>query len=108
MKQNDDEVKGALAHDGPSQTLCRRKFLKASMTGAVIVGAGALASCMMSPSGKRGAGTTPKLVAHYQSSPNQGRRCADCIHFLEPNACEIVAGEISPDGWCRFYKPRSA
>jgi hypothetical protein len=26
--------------------------------------------------------------------------------FPEPNACEIVADEISPDGWCRFYKAR--
>jgi hypothetical protein len=53
----------------------------------------------------RPAGTTPKAVALYRDAPNQGRRCAGCTHFIEPNACEIVAGEISPNGWCRFHEP---
>jgi hypothetical protein len=96
------------AQSGPSQTLSRRKFLKVSMTGVAIAGAGGLASCMTGQPAARGAGTTPKPLALYQDSPNKGRRCDGCTHFLEPNACEIVAGEISPDGWCRFYKPRSA
>lgn len=26
-------------------------------------------------------------------------------NFAEPNACEIVAGEISPNGWCRSTNP---
>ena len=67
------------------------------MTGAAIVGAGGLASCMTGQPAARGAGTTPKPLALYQDVPNKGRRCAGCTHFLEPNACDIVAGEISPD-----------
>src|ERR687898_634287 len=108
MKGDREELICGPAQGGPSQRLWRRKFLKVSMTGAAIAGAGGLASCMTGRPAARGAGTTPKPLALYQDSPNKGRRCAGCSHFLEPNACEIVAGEISPDGWCRFYKPRSA
>lgn len=87
-------------------TFSRRTFLRVSITGAAIVGGSGLAACMSGQPAARGAGTTLKSVARYQSSPNQGRRCGGCSHFLRPNACEIVAGEISPDGWCRFYEPR--
>ena len=90
------------------QKLSRRRFLKGSIIGVAVGGAGALSSCMHKPTGSKTAGTTPKLVALYQDSPNKGRRCAGCTHFLEPNACEIVAGEISPDGWCRFHEPKPA
>ena len=86
-----------------SRSLSRRKFLKVSATSAAIVGAGALSGCMYGSS--MGApGTTSKTQAHYQESPNHGRRCAGCTHFLKPNGCEIVAGEISPNGWCRFHR----
>jgi hypothetical protein len=91
-----------------ARTLSRRRFLRASIAGAAIAGAGGIAGCMTSPPAARDAGTTPKSVANYQNAPNDGRRCAGCTHFLEPNACEIVAGEISPDGWCRFHEPRPA
>jgi hypothetical protein len=88
--------------------LSRRKFLRVSITGAAIAGAGGLSACMPAPPAMQVAGTTPKAVALYQDFPNQGRRCAGCTHFLEPNACEIVEGEISPDGWCRFHEPLPA
>jgi hypothetical protein len=84
--------------------LSRRRFLKVSMSGAALAGAGGLPACMSSPTA-RTPGTTPKTVALYQDVPNQGRRCAGCTHFIEPNACEIVAGEISPNGWCRYHEP---
>ena len=106
MKQDRGDVSRGRAQDGPTRALSRRNFLKVSMTGAAIAGTGGLTSCMTSPYGKRAAGTTPKTVALYQDFPNQGRRCGGCTHFLEPNACEIVAGEINPDGWCRFHEPQ--
>lgn len=30
-------------------------------------------------------------------------RCRNCQHFLPPSACEIVAGRIDPDYWCRRF-----
>jgi hypothetical protein len=103
---NNDEGNEGSAKSIASGALSRRKFLRVSMTGAVIAGAGGLSACMPAPPVVQVAGTTPKPVALYQDFPNEGRRCAGCRHFLEPNACEIVAGEISPNGWCRFYEAR--
>jgi hypothetical protein len=51
---------------------------------------------------------TTKENARYQSKPKGKQRCALCRHFKPPNHCQIVEGEISPDGWCRFFvaKPK--
>jgi hypothetical protein len=103
MKKAHDEGQES-ANAGSSRSLSRRKFLKVSVTSVAIAGAGGLSACMYSPSVMQAAGTTPKSEARYQDSPNRGRRCAGCTHFQKPNGCEIVAGEISPDGWCRFHK----
>lgn len=86
--------------------LSRRSFLKASITGAAIAGTAGFGSCMTSRPGTPG--STPKFLASYRDAPNKGQRCAECIHFLKPNRCEIVAGQISPNGWCHYYKPRTA
>lgn len=34
--------------------------------------------------------------------------CAGCIHFMEPSTCEIVAGEIDPEGICSLFVPDAA
>jgi hypothetical protein len=46
----------------------------------------------------------PKAVARYQDRPNGRQRCGRCMHFLEPDGCEIVTGRISPQGWCRYFE----
>ncbi|MBW6489544.1 iron oxidase oxidoreductase [Sulfurimonas sp.] len=47
-------------------------------------------------------GTKEKLI--YQETPKDGKKCADCLHFLpETNECKVVEGAISPDGWCMMY-----
>ncbi len=89
-------------------SLSRRKFMKMSVTSAAIVGAGGFSVCMYRPTVAQAAGATSKSAARYRDSPNRGRRCAGCTHFLKRNRCEIVAGEVSPNGWCRFHTPRPA
>ena len=103
MKKDHDKRIPGSADAAATPSLSRRKFLKVSMTGAALAGAAGLSACVAPPE-MRAAGTTPKAVALYQDFPNRGRRCAGCRHFLEPNGCQIVAGEISPNGWCRFYE----
>lgn len=46
-------------------------------------------------------------AAGYQETPNKGASCADCALFKAPNACTLVDGTISPNGWCRFYAKKS-
>jgi hypothetical protein len=41
--------------------------------------------------------------AEYQPTPKNGLACEVCSLFRPPHACEIVAGDISPKGWCKFF-----
>ncbi|WP_394890845.1 high-potential iron-sulfur protein [Mesorhizobium sp. AaZ16] len=98
MKKDDDVNHGSAASN---RVLSRRSFLRVSVAGAAIASAGGLSACMSRP---MAAGKTSKAEAAYQDTPNRGQRCAGCTHFQKPNGCEIVTGEISPNGWCRFYE----
>ena len=46
-------------------------------------------------------------AAGYQETPKDGASCASCALFKAPNSCTLVDGEISPNGWCRFYAKKS-
>ena len=41
--------------------------------------------------------------AEYQEQPKNGLNCAACSLFRPPRSCEVVAGDISPNGWCKFF-----
>ena len=42
-----------------------------------------------------------KKQFHYQDKPGKnGQKCSGCRFFKKPNACSIVTGKISPNGWC--------
>jgi hypothetical protein len=32
--------------------------------------------------------------------------CGICAHFQRPRGCELVAGRISPEAWCRLFTER--
>lgn len=51
---------------------------------------------------------TPKKVAKYQDHPKKGQQCSKCRFFLAPKSCQLVAGDISPNGWCSFYAAKAA
>ena len=48
----------------------------------------------------------------YQDHQHDGKKCAQCKFFSPsgPNSpsgsCSIVAGVISPDGWCAAFAPK--
>jgi hypothetical protein len=39
----------------------------------------------------------------YQGSPRGSQNCANCKLFIAPAACKSVAGEVSPNGWCKIW-----
>jgi hypothetical protein len=82
----------------PWYPVSRRRFLAAG-AGAVVAG-GVVSGCAHGP---KMPGTTPKEQAQYQDHPNGLSRCGLCKHYIPNNGCEVVAGPVSPDGWCRFY-----
>ncbi len=49
-------------------------------------------------------GKVSKAAAGYQDKPKGGQQCSGCIQFVPDNACKIVEGNISPEGWCKLWK----
>lgn len=47
-----------------------------------------------------------KTVAKYQDHPKGIQRCEICLQFRAPGTCQLVEGEISPQGWCQFFAAR--
>ncbi|MDQ2865975.1 MAG: high-potential iron-sulfur protein [Candidatus Eremiobacteraeota bacterium] len=53
-----------------------------------------------------------KAQFKYQSKPHGNQRCSGCSLFLPSKlkitsgACKVVAGPISPLGWCTAYSPK--
>ncbi len=47
-------------------------------------------------------------VVQYQTSPKDGAMCSGCVNFVAPNACKVVSGTISPNGWCVAYAPKGS
>jgi hypothetical protein len=41
--------------------------------------------------------------AEYQDQPKSGLACTACTLFRPPRSCEVVQGDISPSGWCKFF-----
>ena len=44
-----------------------------------------------------------RAQAQYQDTPNGIYSCGMCSLFEAPNACKVVEGEISKDGWCKAF-----
>src|SRR4051812_6047746 len=79
----------------------RRRFLRGAACAVGAAGViGAAESCATKPPSP---GTKPKAEAEYQDKPHGLARCGLCKHFYSPDICEIVAGPVSPQGWCKYY-----
>jgi hypothetical protein len=82
--------------------VARRSILR---LGATLAGVAAVPLAILAR-GARAAGVEKGAVA-YQDTPNSEKKCSLCVHFVPGNAdtgsCKIVAGNISPLGWCRAW-----
>jgi hypothetical protein len=81
----------------------RRVFLR---TGAAI-GASVVAAGVASRAHAQDEKIAQSAVM-YQPGPKDGQKCSGCVNFVAPNACKIVAGNISPEGWCAAYAPKDS
>ncbi len=49
-----------------------------------------------------------KEAVQYQEQPKGDQRCGLCLHFQpESNSCQLVEGQISPDGWCILWTKKA-
>jgi High potential iron-sulfur protein len=55
---------------------------------------------------------TLQSAVQYQTKPNGDKQCSKCTFFLPgqtadaDGTCKLVAGTISPSGYCVAYNPR--
>lgn len=76
--------------------LSRRKFLGRCLTGAAIAGTSAIPAQALN--------RMSKAASDYQTHPNGNQRCGGCRHFQPPDSCEVVPGNISSSGWCKWFR----
>lgn len=79
----------------------RRDMLR---TGAMI--AAGIAGVAAAPSARAQDEKIAQELVQYQPTPKDGQKCNMCAQWVEPNACKIVAGTISPNGYCVAYAPK--
>jgi hypothetical protein len=72
----------------------RRRLIRAAVAAVVAVANAPAASAQSQ---------IARAEALYQDHPKNGFSCAACALFRPPAACAVVAGSISPRGWCRFF-----
>jgi hypothetical protein len=50
------------------------------------------------------AAKAPQSAVQYQPTPRDGERCGLCRNFdAASQSCSLVAGNISPNGWCALF-----
>jgi hypothetical protein len=77
-----------------SPELLRRTVLRAALSGAAVL------LCMSRTMAQQ---KMSQADAAYQDRPKSGLTCAACTLFRPPRSCEVVEGDISPNGWCKFF-----
>jgi len=87
--------------------LARRSFLMRSVEMA-----GLATLTVVSGRSAPAAAKAAKSDFMYQDHQHDGKRCAQCKFFSFDGAssgngsCSIVAGVISPEGWCAAFAPK--
>ncbi len=84
---------------GAARGMSRRAVLGGAAI-AVGAGAGLLSTAAYAK--------TAQKDAQYQTMPKGSAMCSSCMQFEAPNACKLVEGDISPNGWCILYTPKAS
>jgi hypothetical protein len=74
----------------------RRKLMRAVVKGIT-------AALLLRISPTQASEKMTRQQAEYQDTPSGIYSCAVCTLFERPNTCKVVAGEVSPDGWCKAF-----
>ena len=79
-------------------SVTRRSILAHAVASAVGVAA------LSAPASAQEQPKVPQKAVAYRTTPNGDQKCSNCSLFTKPNACQKVAGDISPDGYCILYR----
>lgn len=56
---------------------------------------------------------SPQTAVQYQDKPKGDAKCSGCKFYIPgkdakaKGQCKVVAGDISPEGWCVVYSAKS-
>ena len=89
------------------QHYSRRGLLRAGVAAAASVGLAASALAEETRLAQANEKVAQSMV-QYQSAPKDGNKCSLCVNWVAPNSCKVVAGVISPNGWCLAFAPKSS
>lgn len=86
----------------------RRDILQ-KLVGLPLVGVAVAGSLRMAEAQQSKA---PQSSVNYQNKPHGNAKCSGCRFFIPGSgggkgSCQIVAGAISPNGWCTAYAAKS-
>lgn len=73
------------------------------ITRLAIAGAAGVVGASLAPRRAAAAAKLPPNEIGYQASPKGNSRCELCVNWQAPNACKVVSGSISPNGWCSLF-----
>jgi hypothetical protein len=89
-----------------AEDISRRSALRRLV---VTVGSGAILTTITTENGAAADQTKmAQKAVGYQFTPKGGFDCGNCVLFLPPGSCKVVAGKISPGAWCSLYTKQSA
>ena len=87
---------------------CQEKQQPAGMTEKPTAPAGSPPSTAGSPPAAA-SGKTSQAQAKYQGQPKGDQKCSKCVHFIAAsNTCQVVDGQVSPEGWCTLFAAKPA
>ena len=78
------------------------------LRGATLLAAGgALLGTSVAAGSAVAANKLAQKAVNYQDKPKGRAQCDNCAQWQAPSSCKLVAGTISPTGWCNIYAPKS-
>jgi hypothetical protein len=94
----------AKIHNDPARE-ARRSFLR---RGAALTAAGVVLLAETTITRRAAAQEkSAQNTVQYRDKPEGDKACANCSFFEAPSSCKVVAGTISPQGWCMRYAPKA-
>ncbi len=90
--------------------LSRRNMLKGAA--AALAGIAVVPALLTSTQAEAGS-KVAKAAMQYRDKPNGKKDCSNCIQFIPGKTatangtCRVVAGSISPHGWCLAWGPKA-
>jgi hypothetical protein len=89
--------------DDDKAEVSRRNLLR---NATIAAGGGAIFAAAMIADSAKAANQISQAAAAYQTIPKNGAQCDICALFTPPISCTLVQGNISTQGWCKYFTPR--